>query len=543
MIAVFALSLLVQSDGVQSDGALSALEPVRLEALHRQRLEWMKTRRVDPPHGVYVDLRAADAPPMVPSSRLREMAKSAGVHVVLGGGSEGLVDGVLFMNRPVSAPPVPATPRIFSGDAPKPKELKRLFQAFQQYPSEFAGLAGLPPLLSIFKGAADKAPLATITQHILAKSLSAEAVREGFETGRTYSSEEWLCDSSGFALWAVNNQGVFEIGDRVPLENNTRLQVRLPVSGHVQLFRDGVAVESKDGNSITFPLQLPGAYHIEAQLDAGGTSRAWIRTQPLRAAAREAMRLPDFSTQDESVRIIKDVPYVENAEPKQKMDLYLPKDKTGFPVFVFLHGGAWASGDRSIYAPLGVMFAKRGIGVAIPSYRLMPKNPHPAQVDDAAAAFAWVAKNIDGFGADMTRIFLGGHSAGGHLAALIALDKTLLARHNVSTSVIRGVAAMSGVYDVRLLPSFGEPEVRKKSSPAEYVRRDSPPFLITYCQWDYLGLPQQAKDLTAALKHLFVNSRLLFVPGKTHITEMLSVVTEGDPTAEAILHLIETGQP
>ena len=118
---------------------------------------------------------------------------------------------------------------------------------------------------------------------------------------------------------------------------------------------------------------------------------------------------------------------------------------------VFIHGGSWRTGDRSMYPLLGNRFAKPGIGVAIPSYRLMPNNPHPAQIEDAAAAFAWVYRNIAQYGGDTKRIYLAGHSAGGHLAALLALDGEYLKKHDVPARAIQGVASMSGVYDVGTL--------------------------------------------------------------------------------------------
>ena len=75
------------------------------------------------------------------------------------------------------------------------------------------------------------------------------------------------------------------------------------------------------------------------------------------------------------------------------------------------------------------------------------------------------------------------------------------------------------------------------------MRRDAPPFLVTYCQWDYPGLPRQAKDLAQALKRAFVSTHLLYVPGETHISEVISMLKDGDPTTAAILRLVETGQP
>src|SRR5207247_1816478 len=200
--------------------------------------------------------------------------------------------------------------------------------------------------------------------------------------------------------------------------------------------------------------------------------------------------------------------YVEGepaAADKHKLDLYLPRDKKNFPVLVFLHGGSWRTGDRSLYRALGNRFARAGIGVAIPSYRLMPKNPHPAQIEDVAAAFAWVHDNIAQYGGDAARIYVTGHSAGGHLAALLALDEKYLQKFNLAPSAIRGVVAMSGVYDVDRLAVFEAQGDKHDASPIAHARRGAPPFLITYCQWDYLGLPKQARDFSAALRKSFVD--------------------------------------
>jgi acetyl esterase/lipase len=237
-----------------------------------------------------------------------------------------------------------------------------------------------------------------------------------------------------------------------------------------------------------------------------------------------------------------DIPYTdgppENAD-KHKLDLYLPRDKKSFPVLVFVHGGSWRSGDRSQYHALGQRFAQAGIGVAIPSYRLMPQNPHPAQIEDLAAAFDWIARNISERGGDSSRIYLGGHSAGAHLAALLALDEKYLKKFDLPRTSIRGVIAMSGVYNVDKLDTFlvaaSDKSNRIDASPIAHAHSGSPPFLITYCQWDYFGLPKQARDFAAALKKNFVPAQLLYVPGENHISEVVSLVQEHSLLADAIL--------
>jgi acetyl esterase/lipase len=206
---------------------------------------------------------------------------------------------------------------------------------------------------------------------------------------------------------------------------------------------------------------------------------------------------------------------------------------------MFIHGGSWKSGDRSSYPALGNRFAKLGIGVAIPSYRLMPKNPHPAQIDDVATAFAWVYKNIAQYGGDPKRIYIAGHSAGGHLVSLLALDDTYLKKYDIPLSAIKGVASISGVYDVSQINGFKDVATDDSPSPMKHVHANAPPFLVSYCQWDYLALPLQAREFADALKKSFDSVELLYVPGQGHISEIIHLVQDDDVIAQAILKLIQ----
>ena len=244
----------------------------------------------------------------------------------------------------------------------------------------------------------------------------------------------------------------------------------------------------------------------------------------------------------------KDITYVdgkpEDAE-KHKLDIYAPKGKQNAPVFFFVHGGAWRTGDRTLYLPLGNRFATDGLLVVAPSYRLAPKNPFPAQIDDVAAAFAWTVKHIKEYGGDPERIYVGGHSAGGHLVSLLTLDPIHLEKHKLSPKHIRGTAALSGVYDLTAIGDsqaavFGtDKEFRRKASPHFFINNAAPPFLVTYCQWDYLTLPAQARAFHASLKKAGVVSELVFVPKENHISEMLSIANPDDVTAKAILKFVK----
>jgi acetyl esterase/lipase len=287
-----------------------------------------------------------------------------------------------------------------------------------------------------------------------------------------------------------------------------------------------------------------GAYRLEALLSIDGEERPWIVTNPIFVGPPLNINLPAAQASS-NVEVQSGISYTDGAPAdadKHKLDLYLPRDKKTFPVLVFLHGGSWRTGDRSLYKTLGDRLARAGIGAAIPSYRLMPQNPHPAQIEDVAAAFTWVVRNIAQRGGDPSRIYLSGHSAGAHLAALLALDEKYLKMYDLDRTAIRSVIAMSGVYDVDKLDTFlvagGDASNRHDASPAAHAHSGAPPFLVSYCQWDYFGLPKQARDFTLALKKNFVAAQLLYVPGENHISEVLSLVEDHGLLVDTILSVV-----
>ena len=380
--------------------------------------------------------------------------------------------------------------------------------------------------------------------HILARELTEAAVRQSLLEGRAYVAHDWLCDPNGFRFLASNNLGVFEMGDAAPLVGTTRISAQTPVSAHLKLFHHGKLVAEATGSRLDFTAKETGAYRLEAWLAVDDEERPWIYSNAihLRAAAAGELQLPSGEPVA-GVEVHKDLTYVDGKpedEAKHKLDVYLPAGRKNFPVFFFVHGGAWRTGDRSRYAALGYRFAREGIGVVIPSYRLSPANLHPAHIEDVAAAFAWTVRHIASHGGDAGRITIGGHSAGGHLVALLALDTRNLERHQVSPKTIRGVIPMSGVYNVEALANiFGaDAQARREASPIHHVKPGAPPFLITYCQWDYLTLPAQARVFHAALQKAGVASELVYVPGESHISEIVNIVKEGDTTARAVLRLV-----
>lgn len=112
-------------------------------------------------------------------------------------------------------------------------------------------------------------------------------------------------------------------------------------------------------------------------------------------------------------------------EPRHRLDLYLPAAARAesAPLLVFLYGGAWQQGERGGYAFVARVLAARGLAVAVPDYRLWPEARWPGFVEDAALAVAWLRGPAGrAAGAPAGPVFLMGHSAGGFIAASLALD-------------------------------------------------------------------------------------------------------------------------
>jgi BD-FAE len=248
------------------------------------------------------------------------------------------------------------------------------------------------------------------------------------------------------------------------------------------------------------------------------------------------------------VEVVKDIAYndARDADEKQKLDLYLPKGRKDFPVLFFVHGGTWKSGDRKQYDKLGKLYAGRGLGTVIISYRLTPKVQHPAHIQDVAKAFAWTCANIGKHGGRADQIFCFGHSAGGHLVSLLATDESYLKAEKRSFADIKGVISVSGVYTIlpagALANAFGkDAEVCKKASPIYNVSAGAkhPPFLILYGDDDFPTLGWMADNMGKALEKARCEVTVRKMDHRNHYTIMYDMLEGGDPTRVALLDFVK----
>ncbi|NRB28091.1 MAG: alpha/beta hydrolase [Roseibacillus sp.] len=221
-----------------------------------------------------------------------------------------------------------------------------------------------------------------------------------------------------------------------------------------------------------------------------------------------------------------DIPYVESGHERQVLDVYTPAEssKKRLPVMFWIHGGGWQVGDKSEVGLKPKALTERGFIFVSTNYRLLPGVKMDVLIGDVAKALGWVYGNIGRFGGDPERIFVGGHSAGAQLAALICIDDRYLKKENVSFDALKGCVPVDGdTYDIPKiittaelrqqlyggqLPRFGhrqkfgnDPKKHVNFSAVTHVAKDKgiPPFLILY----FPGNPNtraQARCLQEALK-------------------------------------------
>jgi len=189
------------------------------------------------------------------------------------------------------------------------------------------------------------------------------------------------------------------------------------------------------------------------------------------------------------------------------------------------------------------------VAVALLRYRLAPASRHPAQAEDVAAGVALLLREAERYGYDSKRIFLAGHSAGGHLAALIALDSTFLAKHSASPKSLAGVISFSGLYDLApkwnvadnqraaTAQTFGaDGAILKRASPVSHARADAPPFLLLGAQNDFPGFLIDAKQFYDAMRKAGHSQIERWIaPDRDHF----SLVRIGDRDNEARLLLLD----
>ncbi|CAN5511813.1 alpha/beta hydrolase [soil metagenome] len=232
---------------------------------------------------------------------------------------------------------------------------------------------------------------------------------------------------------------------------------------------------------------------------------------------------------------IVDIPY--GGHTRQKLDIYRLRDlkpsgdiKPSQDIVVFFYGGDWQDGSKEGYRFVAQALASRGLIAVLLDYRLYPEVTFPAFVEDGALAVRWVHDNAAMLGGDPRHVYLMGHSAGAHIAALLTLDERYLNRVGLDRTDIRATIALSGPYDFapseedravfRMQPGQARPD--DSAEPITFVDGRAPPMLLIHGQADETVEPGNATRLADRIRAAGGIVDTIYYPGKGHVPVVLA---------------------
>ncbi|WP_316205904.1 alpha/beta hydrolase [Bradyrhizobium sp. SZCCHNR3058] len=253
------------------------------------------------------------------------------------------------------------------------------------------------------------------------------------------------------------------------------------------------------------------------------------------------------------IKVQRDIRY--GPAERNLLDVFTPEDgASSRPILIFVHGGAFIAGnkrttpDSPFYDNVMLWAAKNGfVGVNM-TYRLAPKWPWPAGVEDVASAVQWVGANAAQNGGDPSRVFLMGHSAGAvHVATYVAHPEF----HKIQGGGLAGAIMVSGIYDLTASPLgdkemayFGtDPSRFQERSSLQGLQASSLPLMIASAELDPPRFVEQFDLLKqAACKRPAGCAHAVMLPQHSHMSEAYSINTEDDRLTREILEFVRTGK-
>ncbi len=248
------------------------------------------------------------------------------------------------------------------------------------------------------------------------------------------------------------------------------------------------------------------------------------------------------------LKVQRDIAYVEPKNERHTLDVFSPAEGKNHSIVVWVHGGGWTKGSKNGMQQKPRAFTEKGFVFVPVNYRFVPDVTVKDMTSDVAKAIHWVHDHADEFGGDSQSIFVMGHSAGAHLAALVCADDRYLNAEGLSLTVIKGCVPIDvSVYDIpkRLKDGgsvppetfqaiFGKAEdVQRDLSPVAHVAKGKhiPPFLILHVA-DRSDTKAQSAWLASKLTQADVSARVVAAEGKTHGTINSDLgLPEDKPTA------------
>ena len=237
------------------------------------------------------------------------------------------------------------------------------------------------------------------------------------------------------------------------------------------------------------------------------------------------------------------------------LDIYTPGSDKKHPIMVFIHGGGWKTGDKANVKYKPEAFTSKGYIFVSINYRLSPAVQHPVHVQDVASALSWLYHNADNYSGNPAHMVIMGHSAGAHLAALVATDDSYLKEKDLTPGILSGVVLLDGAgYDIpRLMgfnekiygplyePAFGKDNATwTNASPVTHVAvgKDIPPFLLIYVG-NRIASKFESNWLAQELQEAGVSAEVICAQDKTHKTLNQELGEPGDEITGKIFDFLD----
>lgn len=214
------------------------------------------------------------------------------------------------------------------------------------------------------------------------------------------------------------------------------------------------------------------------------------------------------------------------SEDRQTLDVYTRPDVPSKGTVVFVHGGYWDEGSKNDYPFLADSFTEQGFTTVVVNYRLVPTVTFPTYVEDVALAVKWTVENITQYGGNADNIFLMGHSAGAHIAALVAYDERYLQNIGLSNRALRGFIGFAGPYDflpvspddVRSIAALGAIETYPDTQPINFVDGADPPAFLAVSPNDTTVNPNNTARFAQKIREVGGSVEERSYDGVDHVT-------------------------
>jgi arylformamidase len=240
---------------------------------------------------------------------------------------------------------------------------------------------------------------------------------------------------------------------------------------------------------------------------------------------------------------------------RTRLDVYAPGDGADHPVVIWVHGGGWQIGDKAHVQAKPRAFNERGYVLVSVNYRFHPAVTYKEQAGDIAQSIRWVHDHAREHGGDPGRVFLMGHSAGAHLAALVGTDGRYLEKAGRTLNDVAGVILLDGAgYDIprqikqAMLPRLKtmytsvfteDAATQEDASPIAHVAggKGIPPFLILHVA-SRRDSRAQSEALGAKLREAGVEAKVVPAEGKTHVTINRELGEPEDTPTKAVFEFL-----